>query len=99
MSALHAAPLGTKGPTVLDLDRLLAMAEQIGAFFAPYPPERAAEGVRNHLRSYWDPRMREALLAYIEGGAAGLPAHVVAGAKLLKEEAAGKKGYYGPPKA
>ncbi|MCY3732831.1 MAG: formate dehydrogenase subunit delta, partial [Chloroflexi bacterium] len=34
------------------------MANQIGDFFAPYPPERAREGLRNHLRTYWDPRMR-----------------------------------------
>jgi formate dehydrogenase subunit delta len=87
-----------KGQAVLDLDRLLTMAKQIGAFFAPYPPARAAEGVRNHLRSYWDPRMREALLEYIESGsAADLPPHVVAGARML-EEAEQKKGYYGPPK-
>lgn len=86
------------GSPVLDIDRLLSMAEQIGAFFAPYPDARAAEGVRNHLRTYWDPRMREALLRYIEAGAAGLPAHVIAGARLLKDEHVhSRKGYYGPP--
>lgn len=84
---------------VMALDRVLSMANQIGDFFAPYPPERRAEGIRNHLRTYWDPRMREALLAHIAAGADGLRPHVVEGALLLEEPAAQQKGYYGPPKA
>jgi formate dehydrogenase subunit delta len=36
---------------VMALDRIVAMANQIGDFFAPYPPERRAEGIRNHLRT------------------------------------------------
>ena len=56
---------------VIELDRLIAMANQIGDFFAPYPPERAREGLRNHLRTYWDPRMRSALLAHIDAGGEG----------------------------
>ncbi|MGA0805815.1 MAG: formate dehydrogenase subunit delta [Pseudohongiellaceae bacterium] len=84
---------------VMALDRILLMANQIGDFFAPYPPERRAEGIRNHLRTYWDPRMREALLDYISTGGAGLAPHVVAGARLLQDESHAKPGYYGPPKA
>ena len=95
MSAVHAAA----AETVLELDRLLSMANQIGDFFAPYPAARRAEGIRNHLRTYWDPRMREALLAYIDGGGAALKPFVVDGARLLRETAPATKGYYGPPKA
>ena len=95
MSAVDEAAAGT----VLDLDRLLSMANQIGDFFAPYPAARRAEGLRNHLRTYWDPRMREALLAYIDGGGTGLKPFVVEGALLLRETAPTTKGYYGPPKA
>lgn len=86
------------GGSVLAMERLLAMANQIGDFFAPYPPARRAEGIRNHLRTYWDPRMREALLAHIAAGGTGLHAHVIEGARLL-QETTDKKGYYGPPKA
>jgi formate dehydrogenase subunit delta len=75
------------------------MANQIGDFFAPYPPERRAEGIRNHLRTYWDPRMRDELLALIAAGGAGLAPHVIEGARLLEDESHGKPGYYGPPKA
>lgn len=84
---------------VMALDRILLMANQIGDFFAPYPPERRAEGIRNHLRTYWDPRMRDELLEHIAAGGAGLAPHVVEGAKLLRDESHAKPGYYGPPKA
>jgi formate dehydrogenase subunit delta len=82
---------------VIDLERLITMANQIGDFFAPYPPERAREGLRNHLRTYWDPRMRNALLAHIDAGGDGLDLRVVEGAQLLREKSAEKSGYYGPP--
>ena len=84
---------------VIELDRLITMANQIGDFFAPYPPERAREGLRNHLRTYWDPRMRSALLAHIDAGGEGLDESVIEGARLLRESAAEKSGYYGPPQA
>jgi len=82
--------------TVLGLDRLLTMANQIGDFFAPYPPERRAEGIRNHLRTYWDPRMRVDLLDYIAAGGDGLKPFVVQGALLLNSDV-DPTGYYGPP--
>ena len=82
---------------VIDLDRLITMANQIGDFFAPYPPDRAREGLRNHLRTYWDPRMRSALLAHIDAGGDGLDPRVIEAGQLLRDKAAEKSGYYGPP--
>ena len=84
---------------VIDLERLITMANQIGDFFAPYPPERALEGLRNHLRTYWDPRMRSALLAHIDAGGDGLDLPVIEAAQQLRDKAAEKSGYYGPPQA
>ncbi len=84
---------------VIDLDHLITMANQIGDFFSPYPPERAREGLRNHLRTYWDPRMRDALLAHVNAGGDGLETRVIEAAHLLCDEAAEKSGYYGPPKS
>ncbi|MBU3694933.1 MAG: hypothetical protein FGM40_08925 [Rhodocyclaceae bacterium] len=99
MNALHEPlPQGRSEDPVLAMERLLGMANQIGDFFAPYPPARRAEGIRNHLRTYWDPRMRDALLAHIDGGGSGLAEHVLQGALLLRDGEP-KKGYYGPPKA
>ncbi|WP_018409383.1 formate dehydrogenase subunit delta [Methylocystis rosea] len=98
MSMTQSPSQGADIP-VMALDRIVLMANQIGDFFAPYPPERRAEGIRNHLRTYWDPRMRAELLALIEAGGAGLAPHVIAGAKLLRDDSHAKPGYYGPPKA
>jgi len=84
---------------VMDLEHLITMANQIGDFFAPYPPERAREGLRNHLRTYWDPRMRDALLAHIDSGGDGVDLRVMEAAQQLREKAADKSGYYGPPQA
>jgi formate dehydrogenase subunit delta len=91
-SAAGAAP-------VMASERIVVMANQIGDFFAPYPPARRAEGIRNHLRTYWDPRMRAQLLALVADGGGGLAPPVIEGARLLQEEAQKKPGYYGPPKA
>ena len=85
---------------VIEVERLVAMANQIGDFFAPYPPAQREEGVRNHLRNYWDPRMRAALLAHLDAtGGEGIQAHVLAGARLLRDEARERTAYAGPPKA
>jgi formate dehydrogenase subunit delta len=94
------ADSGTGGGArpVIEIERLVAMANQIGDFFAPYPAGPREEGVRNHLRNYWDPRMRDALLAHIRAGGAGLHAHVVAGALLLGDKAREVRAYAGPPK-
>ncbi len=84
---------------IMAAERIVSMAKQIGDFFAPYPPERRTEGVRNHLRTYWEPRMRAELFALIDSGESGLPGHVIEAAMLLREDKHSKPGYYGPPKA
>lgn len=84
---------------VIEMDHLVVMANQIGDFFSHYPPERAREGLRNHLRTYWDPRMRAALLDHVDAGGSGLQERVIEAARLLRDAQAEKSGYYGPPKA
>lgn len=53
----------------MDVSKLARMANQIGSYFAA-EPERAVglEGVASHLRRFWDPRMRRALIAWVDGG-------------------------------
>lgn len=53
----------------MHIDSLVRMANQIGAFFEAMPdrPE-ALEGIAQHLKKFWDPRMRRALLAHVDGG-------------------------------
>jgi formate dehydrogenase subunit delta len=49
------------------------MANDIAAFFDAEPDKAvAAEGVRYHLVRFWDPRMRREIIAYVNGGGAGL---------------------------
>ena len=45
-------------------DKLAYMANQIGKFFAYQKHEEAVESVANHIRRYWDPRMRREILAH-----------------------------------
>ena len=56
----------------MKIDPMIKMANQIGAFFEAMPDrEEAMAGVMQHLRNYWDPRMRRQLLKHVadEGGA------------------------------
>jgi formate dehydrogenase subunit delta len=47
----------------MKLDNLIEMANQIGGFFASMPDhEEAVDGVAEHIRKFWAPRMRIALL-------------------------------------
>jgi formate dehydrogenase subunit delta len=39
------------------------MANQIGKFFAHQGDDRAVVSIADHLRRYWDPRMRSTIVA------------------------------------
>ncbi len=55
----------------MELPKLVQMANQIGAYFAAEPDNAVArDGVATHLRKFWDPRMRRALLAAFDAGQA-----------------------------
>ncbi len=54
-------------------DRLVTMANDIGAFWAAEPDRaEAARNVASHLKRFWDPRMRREIIAHYRGGGAGL---------------------------
>lgn len=69
-------------------ERLVYMANQIGRFFATQGEEEAVTGTMDHLRQFWDPRMREEILAYAEAGGEGLDPNVRAAVMQLKAPAA-----------
>src|SRR5207248_9870580 len=51
----------------MNIDLLIKMTNEIGDFFAgTAQPEEAARAVANHLKRYWEPRMRAQMLAYYE---------------------------------
>ena len=57
----------------MNVERLVAMANDIAAFFDSEPdPQVGAEQVANHLRRFWEPRMRQAIRRHLEAGGAGL---------------------------
>jgi len=43
-------------------EKLAYMANQIGKFFAHQPHDKAVASIADHLRRFWDPRMRATIL-------------------------------------
>lgn len=57
----------------MNIDRLVVMANDIGHFFGGEPRhEDAVAGTLNHLRKFWDPRMRRQILDYAQRDGSGL---------------------------
>jgi formate dehydrogenase subunit delta len=48
------------------------MANQIAKFFAVQGEERAITGIADHIKKFWEPRMKAAIFAHVEAGGAGL---------------------------
>jgi formate dehydrogenase subunit delta len=57
-------------------EKLVYMANQIGRFFAHQPDAAAIANTADHLAKFWDPRMRKAILDYIDRGGEGLQPRV-----------------------
>ncbi len=70
-------------------DKLVRMVNQIALFFAAQGAETAPDQVAAHLRQFWDPRMRRAILAFAATGGTGLdPIAAKALARLAVDEPA-----------
>ena len=53
----------------MNIDLLIKMTNEIGDFFSGVEvkdPQAAAGDVANHLKRYWEPRMRAQMLKYYE---------------------------------
>jgi formate dehydrogenase subunit delta len=57
---------------VSTLDKLVYMANQIAREFAGQRPREAAAATWDHLWHFWDPRMRQLILAHLQAGGDGL---------------------------
>jgi formate dehydrogenase subunit delta len=53
-------------------DKLVMMANQIGKFFASQGNEAAVPGIAEHIKKFWEPRMRNAMFAHLDAGGAGV---------------------------
>ena len=49
----------------MDIHHLVKMANEIGAFFASTSDhEEGVKSIAQHLKSFWDPRMRREIIEY-----------------------------------
>jgi formate dehydrogenase subunit delta len=63
-------------------DKLTYMANQIGRFFAHQKDDQAVASINDHIRKFWDPRMRKQILE--ELGTAELDPRVRRAVEQLK---------------
>jgi formate dehydrogenase subunit delta len=55
----------------MNVDNLIEMANRIGEFFDSMPDhEEAVDGVADHIRRFWEPRMRLAILGALDDASA-----------------------------
>jgi formate dehydrogenase subunit delta len=73
----------------MHIDYLVRMANDIGAFFASEPDgQDAVAAILNHVKRFWDPRMRAQIIAhYHEARGEGLEAPALNAVKILAAEA------------
>jgi formate dehydrogenase subunit delta len=53
-------------------NNLVRMANQIADFFRLKPEEQAVAGTADHIRKFWDPRMRAKMAEHLAHGGDGL---------------------------
>ncbi|MGB8816998.1 MAG: formate dehydrogenase subunit delta [Rhizobiaceae bacterium] len=64
----------------MDSSDLIRMANQIADFYRPYPRGEAVAGIAEHIRNFWDPRMRKALSEIVASKSQGLDELALEGA-------------------
>jgi formate dehydrogenase subunit delta len=69
------------------VDQLVYMANQIARELGGQCPERPVAATRDHLRQFWDPRMRQAIIAYLDRGGEHLSDTARNAVALLRENA------------
>ena len=61
------------------------MANQIGVFFASQKHQDAVIGIADHLRTFWDPRMRATITGHVDDAGIGLDPLVRAAVLRLRD--------------
>jgi formate dehydrogenase subunit delta len=57
----------------MSIEHLVAMANDIGHFFASEPKRAdAIEGIASHMQRFWEPRMLRHIVAHLKNGGQGL---------------------------
>ena len=74
------------------IERLVTMANDIGQFFnAEQDKDEAARGVANHVKRFWEPRMRREIIAHYQQGGHGLDTLVHTAIGILAEGESGQR--------
>jgi formate dehydrogenase subunit delta len=68
----------------MQADKLVHMANQIARAFAVEGEAKAITATAEHLKLFWDPRMRREILAHLDAGGEGLDDVARAALGLLK---------------
>ena len=69
---------------------LVRMANDIGKFFRSQGEERALVGISNHIKLFWEPRMKKQIFAHLDEGGAGLDPLTLKALQKLKTDMRGK---------
>lgn len=72
----------------MNVEHLVQMANNIGDFFAADPDRtKGAKGVADHIRSFWEPRMRREIFAHLDkANGAGLDEIVLQALRSHRQE-------------
>ncbi|HWP00232.1 MAG TPA: formate dehydrogenase subunit delta [Methylococcus sp.] len=71
----------------MHIETLVKMANDIGSFFQAEPDHaEAVQGVFEHLRKFWDPRMRKQIVAHYHAGGLGLSSLAREAVRKLADE-------------
>ena len=73
MSEIHTTPD----------QRLVMMANQIAKAFAPQGEARAVAKTAEHIKAFWDPRMRRKIDEHVLSGGAGLEPYALTALRQL----------------
>ncbi len=68
-------------------DKLVYMANQIGTAFNYQKDDDAVASIAQHIKAFWDPRMRAGILAHEAAGGQGLNPRVLAAVRALRAPA------------
>jgi formate dehydrogenase subunit delta len=68
----------------MDNRDMLRMANQIAGFFNGSGKEAAVKDAAEHINKFWDPRMRSALVRYLDAGGEGLDPTIRQAATLIR---------------
>lgn len=73
-------------------DKLVYMANQIGTAFNHQTDDEAITSIAQHIKLFWDPRMRAAIFAHADAGGEGLKPRVLQAIRMLKASAVRSPG-------